>query len=85
MTACGEKVGTWAGYQRHWRRGEQACPDCLEAHRIKNLEVSRSADPQTRERNLRMKAAYGRALRRLAAEYPERFSELYALERRAAL
>ena len=30
---CGEKRGTWAGYKRHRRAGEMACPDCATAAR----------------------------------------------------
>lgn len=28
--------GTDGGYRRHWKRGEQACQPCLEAHRRAN-------------------------------------------------
>ncbi|MEV2222688.1 hypothetical protein AB0E01_22750 [Nocardia vinacea] len=31
-TACREKRGTNAGYQRHRRRSEKSCADCLKGH-----------------------------------------------------
>jgi WhiB family transcriptional regulator, redox-sensing transcriptional regulator len=30
---CGTRVGTHAGYQAHWRAGQEACSPCLQAHR----------------------------------------------------
>src|SRR5438067_7811037 len=32
--ACGER----RGYQRHYRRGEEACPDCMDAWRTRYPE-----------------------------------------------
>lgn len=36
---CDDKRGTFAGYLRHRRAGEMACPDCAEANRARSREI----------------------------------------------
>jgi hypothetical protein len=62
------RCGTLAGYDRHRRAGEATCAACKDAKAIYNYD-------RTTARN--------RALKRLAAEYPERFRELLAEEHEA--
>lgn len=86
--------GTYAGYQTHKRRNEEACADCKRA----NSEYSqqyRGSKPRaehfrlyptdeelrlSQQRRLARSSARNRALRRLGREYPDRLAELVAEE-----
>ena len=63
------RCGSNRGYFAHRRRSEDACDACRAAH---------YEDTAARA------AVRAKALRRLAAEYPERFSQILDEERRAA-
>jgi|SRR5690606_12020812 len=39
--ACGEQRGSYAGYKRHKRAGEMACPECSESYREYERERKR--------------------------------------------
>jgi len=72
------RCGTYGGYQRHTRRGEVPCAECKKANR--EYAAARRADDAVRlEQNART-AARSRALWRLAAEYPDRFRQLFIEE-----
>lgn len=68
------KHGTNGGYQQHRRRGEDACSECIEAHRIFRGQRRDANSENARER----------ALRRLAQVYPSEFRRLYYAELRRA-
>jgi hypothetical protein len=72
--------GTDAGYQRHLRHGEQPCEPCKAATTAKQREFRRN-NPDAYQREKDRNAARGRALERLADEYPERFGVLLDEER----
>lgn len=66
--------GTYAAYQRHRRRSEDACDPCKAANAARSREAR--ADPEfARNETLRNNARI-RALWRLAAEYPKRYHQL---------
>lgn len=67
--------GSRAGYERHRRAKEDACRACRDAYAAWYREY-RADNPDQRERELMRNAARGRAVWRLAAEYPERFRQL---------
>ena len=71
--------GTTSAYQRHRRRGEEACDACKAALRTYQAEY-RAANPNSRAKELRKSNARVRALWKLRLEYPQRFNELYAEE-----
>lgn len=64
--------GTNAAYWRHIRRHETVCPACTTAHA--QYQRARSG---VDTRHLRIRR---RAEARLAAEYPDRYEQLYAEE-----
>lgn len=70
--------GTYGGYQSHMRRAETACEPCRQA-RNAYARSRRSVRPVRQDAN-RRQAARMRAFRRLAAEFPERFSALFDRE-----
>jgi hypothetical protein len=73
--------GTYSAYQRHVRTGETPCEPCRAAAAVKQREY-RQNNPDAYRRELDSRAARDRALERLAREYPHRFAELVADERR---
>jgi hypothetical protein len=70
--------GTYGGYQRHRRRGEQACTECRRANRDYTRTLRQR--PGVREEENARTAARSRALWRLADEQRERFRELFIEE-----
>lgn len=87
--ACGDKVGTRAGFRRHGRANEQSCEPCRVARRDYESEHKRRAraagrvTPQsahTVAQHRRYIAARGRALSRLAEVHPEQMARLLADE-----
>ncbi len=70
--------GTYAGYQRHRKAGEQTCPACREAHRAYMREWRSRGDDWRRGNRAR-----ARALWRLAALHPEEYEHLVVVELRA--
>lgn len=72
--------GTYKGYQRHRRRDEQACQPCLDANAARNRN-RRANDSAARVADAALSSARGRAFRRLAREFPDRWRELFAEER----
>lgn len=76
MTA---ECGTYGGYQRHNRHGEDACDPCKAANLAYTYEYLADHPEQYTAMKSRVKAR-NRALRRLGREYPARLSELLAEE-----
>ena len=75
-----ERCGTYAGVQQHRLRRESACDECREAQR----EYMRALRARTGPAKDRWwSRTRGAALELLAGEYPERFSELLAEERKS--
>lgn len=66
--------GTTAAYKRHLRKGEPACPACLEANN--NKSKLRRTNPESAKEDYQRNNARLRALWRLSHEYPERFRQL---------
>lgn len=74
------ECGTYAGYQRHGRKGTQACKPCKKANA--DYQRNRYQDPDVRRKRLDENTARRRAYQRLAREYPARFTEFYQEELR---
>jgi hypothetical protein len=70
--------GTDAAAQRHRRRGERPCDACLAAQAKRGRD--RRDDPDVRADEFHRNNARSRAVWRLAAEYPDRFRELFIEE-----
>ncbi len=77
-TVVHTNCGTYGGYQRHTRRGEVPCAECKKANR--EYAAARRADDAVRIEENARSAARQRALWRLAAEYPDRFRQLFIEE-----
>ena len=75
--------GTYTGYQRHKRAGEEACEPCRAANAA-HQKAWRAGHPSQRDRERQRTAARSRALWRLADLYPNVFRRLYLEELRAA-
>jgi len=75
------ECGTHAAYQRHLRKGEQACEPCKAANRAYQAKY-RAANPGKRHVETRKHAARQRAVWRLRLEYPTRYARLYSEELR---
>jgi hypothetical protein len=73
--------GTIAAYTRHRRADESPCDPCKAAWNTYQSEYKR-AHPENRPRENRYAAARSRALQQLRREYPQRFNELFAAEKR---
>lgn len=74
--------GTIAAVTRHRRAGETPCEPCKVAWNTYQREY-KAAHPENRPRELEYQAARSRALQRLRREFPRRFNELFAEEKRA--
>jgi hypothetical protein len=79
-TVLRETCGTYAGYQQHTLRKEPACGPCKEAARQHTRDLRARRGPANDRWWNRTRGA---ALQRLAEEYPERFRELLAEERKS--
>lgn len=79
MTTTKIECGTYAGYQRHVRRGEVTCADCRRASAA-YMRQFRESRPDIRADERRRNAARDRAAWRLVDEYRSRFHELYVEE-----
>jgi len=66
--------GTYAGYQRHRRRGEPACDPCKEGNRA--YQKARRTTAEGRAAANRHSRATSRALWKLSQAHPEEFAEL---------
>jgi hypothetical protein len=75
-----ESCGSYSGYQRHRRRGQQPCEPCREASRV-YMAGLRARRPDLRKREASESKARSRALWRLAHEHPARFLELVEEEK----
>lgn len=73
------ECGTPAAYQRHRRKGEEACEPCKAANRAYQAQY-RAANPGRSQAETRKHAARQRALWRLKLEYPRRFHQLFKEE-----
>lgn len=71
---CGEKIGTLAGYSRHYRAGEYPCGRCKRA-RAKYLADLRSGAGGDEHR--RQAIARSRAKSELVRRHREEFEALY--------
>jgi hypothetical protein len=67
--------GTYGGYQAHKRRNEPACDSCNAANNEYHTQ-HRAANGAAKQRERRRNAVHGKAVWRLAREYPKRFAEL---------
>jgi hypothetical protein len=75
--------GTIAAYTRHRRAGQAPCDECKVAWANYQREYKK-AHPENRSRENRYSAARGRALQQLRREFPKRFNEIFAEEKRRA-
>ena len=73
--------GTIAAYTRHRRAGEPPCDACKVAWADYQREYKK-AHPENRIRENQYSAARGRALQQLRREFPKRFNEIFAEEKR---
>lgn len=73
--------GTYAGYQRHKRRGDLPCDGCRDANRRYMAEYRER--PEVRLRIRQLSAARDRALEALRRRHPGEFERLFDRERRA--
>ena len=67
--------GTYSGYQKHRRRGEQPCTDCRAASR-EYMRDYRRTNGETYRRELDRNNARHRAQVRLAEMFPQEFARL---------
>jgi hypothetical protein len=67
--------GTYAGWQKHRKRGETPCTACRDAA-AQYMRDHRAANVGARRKDRWWNNTRNRALGRLAAEYPARFSEI---------
>jgi hypothetical protein len=74
--------GSIAAYTRHRRADEDPCDACKAAWNTYQSDYKK-AHPENRPRENQYSAARGRALQRLRREFPRRFNELFAEEKRA--
>jgi hypothetical protein len=74
--------GTYGAYQAHRKRGQEPCDACRAANAAYERQYRKNS-PELYARELAAQYAKERALRRLASEYPERFTELLNEERLA--
>jgi hypothetical protein len=75
-----ERCGTYAGAQQHRRRKEPACDECREAQREYVRSLRARQGPAKDRWWVRTRHS---AMERLAGEYPVRFGELLAEERKS--
>lgn len=71
MSEC----GTYAGYQQHKKRGEDACAPCIAANRAYAAEYRKK--PGKADRNRTYTRARNRAFADLATSYPDEFRTLF--------
>jgi hypothetical protein len=76
--ACGDKIGTPTGYERHRRADEDPCDDCRTA-RNTYLRAWQAAHPRS-ERSAVADRVRTRALRALAREHPTDYRRLLNAE-----
>lgn len=74
-----DRCGTDAGYQAHRKRGEDPCQTCKDG-RAAQARARRQRLPVAFGREKAAMRARRRAHAKLAAEYDERFRQLYAVE-----
>lgn len=82
-TKAAPKCGTYAGYIRHYKRGEDVCEPCREAQR-EYMRGLRKRRPDLTKRDQHRATVRNRALGRLAERYPEEYEALLAEELRKA-
>lgn len=84
MTETPEEIphGTYAGYQRHKKRGVRPCEACLAANRDYTANL-RANSPELRENDALMNKIRSRALWRLKDRHQREFRVLVAEELRA--
>lgn len=80
MTRQLQPCGTVAASQRHRYHGEPVCDLCRAA--VNARSESRRKDPEVHTAMKERSAAYSRAMTRLVNEYRDRFSEIYAEEKK---
>ena len=80
MTTDTGKCGTDAGFQRHYRRKEQACEPCRQARADKQKARKLSASPSDREKSKALDRARTKALTRLSKKFPADYLELLTEE-----
>lgn len=71
--------GTYGGYQVHRRRGEEACPSCLDAQAAYMRQL-REANPDLRVRERNRQHAYDRATQRLRDAHRAEMQRYYREE-----
>jgi hypothetical protein len=76
--ACGDKIGTPTGHERHRRAGEQSCAECRAA-RNAYLRTWQAGRPRS-ERSAVANRVRARALRALAREHPTDYRRLLDAE-----
>lgn len=79
--ACGDKRGSYAGWNRHVKADEKPCAPCIRAQ-TEYLNNYRAAHPEYGTKNRKRALARSRALTRLMREYPAQFRKLYNEELR---
>lgn len=78
MTDTGA-CGTYAGFQRHKRMGETACPEC-KAATADYIRHYRETHPNAVMRNREVNRARFRAMTELSHRHPDEYRTLYAAE-----
>ena len=81
MTQSLQPCGTYAAYQRHYRRGEEPCEACRQAYLLRNRTVVRRYRAKHGRAALAQQRAYDHALYALRDLYPDDFNRLYYIER----
>lgn len=75
-----DEHGTYAGAQRHKRRGEECCDLCRKAYAA-YMRRYRKDNPANYASERKVQNARGRALARLARAHADEFARLYDEER----
>lgn len=76
---CGDKRGTYAGWNQHNVRGDKPCVECRAA--ATEYQRKRRLRPGGRDYDRRRQMAYDRALALLMQRHPDEFGRLYSVER----
>lgn len=71
-----QPCGTYAAYQRHWRKGEPIDEACRQAASGYTTRY-RAGNPVAAERYKRDQQIRSQALQQLAHEYPDRYLEIF--------
>lgn len=69
--------GTYAGYQKHRRRGSEPCPDCREASAEYHRGLTKRLTPGRKRAKIRQQARYEAAII-VASRHPREFDRVIA-------